>query len=285
MMNFAPERGAGVRHVDETTLGNTEAPPEQEKPDKSAFVPCDIKAECHTCPGVHNETDIFFQVRQPRRIHWSIAWSDLMMTMFILFAVMFIYQAAHRELRYGDLSGTLSQTSAGQKPQSAPGDDRRPDEKGRVRLEMANEVRRPQESFRLASLKDLSRVKLAEDQAVRIVLPADLLFDTGKANLKPQAIDALRRVANVIRGTDDLIHVVGHTDSVPIHSDQFASNWELSAVRACRVARFLIEEMKMPADRFCVSGYSYYRPVSPNDTPAHRRENRRVEIILTKKQS
>jgi chemotaxis protein MotB len=171
----------------------------------------------------------------------------------------------------------------GKLKKTMPGDDRKPDEHGRLRLEMAEGVRRPQETFRLESLKALNRVKLTDDQAVRIILPADLLFDTGKADLKPQALDSLREVAAAISDTDDMINVVGHTDNMPMHSEQFATNWELSAVRACRVARFLIERMKIPADRFYVSGYSYFQPVKPNDSPEDRRLNRRVEIILTKK--
>ncbi len=271
-----------MRPVDETTQENTNAPPEQEKPTDSAFRPRDVMADYFTCPGVHNEQDIFCHVKQPRRVHWSIAWSDLMMTMFILFAVMFIYQAAHRELRYGGLGSSISDETMGQRSQTTPGDDRRHDEHGRVRMERAEAVRRPQASLRLASLKDLKHVKLAKQETVRIVLPADLLFDTGSADLKPQAIGSLREVAAVIRGTDDMINVVGHTDNVPIHSAQFATNWELSAVRACQVARFLIKQMNLPADRFHVSGYSCYRPIKPNDTPEDRRQNRRVEIILTK---
>jgi chemotaxis protein MotB len=271
-----------MKPVDDTTQ-EKENPPEEAKAKDSAFMPSEAMTDCATCPGVHNEEEIFFRVRHPRRLHWSIAWSDLMMTMFILFAVMFIYQAAHRELQYGGLGGTLSKDTVGKGPETTPGDDRRPVQNGRLRLEMAEGVRRPQETFRLDSLKNLGQVKLTKDQAVRIVLPADLLFDTGKADLKPQAVDSLREVAAALRRTDDMINVVGHTDNLPMHSDQFATNWELSAVRACRVARFLIERMNISAERFYVSGYSYFQPVKPNDSPEDRRQNRRVEIILTKK--
>ena len=101
--------------------------------------------------------------------------------------------------------------------------------------------------------------------------------------MKSQAESSLREVATAIRKTDDMINVVGHTDDVPIHSEQFATNWELSAIRACTVTRFLIEQMGIPAERFFVSGYSYFQPLRPNADLKSRAENRRVEIILTKK--
>ena len=79
-----------------------------------------------------------------------------------------------------------------------------------------------------------------------------------------------------------MINVVGHTDSVPMHSALYATNWELSLARASRVARFLIEDTGMPALQFVVSGFGHYRPVQPNTTEENRTKNRRVEIILSK---
>jgi len=78
------------------------------------------------------------------------------------------------------------------------------------------------------------------------------------------------------------VNVVGHTDNVPIYSALFPTNWELSVVRACVVARFFIEEMKIPARKFYLSGYSYFQPVRPNITAKNRSANRRVEIIITR---
>lgn len=236
------------------------------------------------CFPMHGDEGLFFQLRKPRRVHWSVAWSDIMMTMFILFAVLYIYQAASRDFRYGAAGKTQSAPIEDEKTKAAPGEKKQvPEGRSEFRLEMMTSLDRPMETLRLERLKEFDEIKLMEDKAVRIVLPADLLFDTGRADLKPQARMSLREVAAVIRKTDDVINVVGHTDDVPIHSEQFATNWELSAFRACTVARFLIEQMTIPAERFYVSGYSYYQPLKPNTDLRSRAENRRVEIILSKK--
>ena len=106
-----------------------------------------------------------------------------------------------------------------------------------------------------------------------------VLFDTGEARLKSPAIPILRDIAKLLSElSDNFISVEGHTDNVPIHTEQFPSNLELSTARAISVARFLIDEGKIGAENVSVVGYSENVPVVPNDTPENRMKNRRVEI-------
>jgi chemotaxis protein MotB len=221
----------------------------------------------------------YIRGRQPRRVLWSIAWSDLMMTMFILFAVLYIYQAANRDFSF------VKQVDTNVAPEAVTTKVSPPRVETVIESVNAPASRRMGEetdTVRLRHLSDIGSVELEPDKAVRIVLPGDLLFDTAKAELKPSALDTLRQVADAIRITDYRVNVVGHTDSVPIHSEKFATNWELSAIRACTVARYLIEQMDLSPARFYISGHAYLQPVAPNDTPANRSANRRVELILTK---
>jgi len=191
------------------------------------------------------------------------------MTMFILFMVMYAYQAAHRaELEVG---APASRVSAGAVDSAEP-----------LRTSIAEIYHLSKETVEAEDLKDFVSVDLVADKAVRIVLTADLLFDTGRADLKPEARKSLMGVAEILRQAPYMVNVVGHTDNVSIHSHKFPTNWELSAVRACEVARFLIEEMQIPGDRFYVTGHAYYQPVHPNHTAENRAANRRVEIIITK---
>ena len=81
--------------------------------------------------------------------------------------------------------------------------------------------------------------------------------------------------------TPYMINIVGHTDNIPMHSERYATNWELSVARASRVARFLIEELGMNPNQFVVSGYASHRPLQPNTDTRNRAANRRVEIIAT----
>ena len=226
--------------------------------------------------------DILFRSRRLKTVHWSLPWSDLMMTMFILFAVMYIYHSADREVLSSEGKGTAhraelevgapaSRLSAGSVDWAEP-----------LKGSISEIYDLSKKTVKAEDLEDFASVDLVADKAVRIVLTADLLFDTGRADLRPEARKSLMRVAEIIRQTPYMVNVVGHTDNVSIHSAKFPTNWELSAVRACEVARFLIEEMQIPGNRFYVTGHAYYQPVHPNYTAENRAANRRVEIIITK---
>lgn len=205
------------------------------------------------------------------KTHWSIAWSDLMMTMFILFAVMYIYQLANREWKYGPGPGTTTFSDSGSGVVIDQG------------VSQAIKESFP-DIYNLSrkEISDVAQIDLISDRAVRITLTNDVLFETGKAGIRPQAKGILANVASVLRQTPYIINVVGHTDNIPIHTPEFPTNWELSVIRACMVTRYLSENMGIPGERFFVSGHAYHQPVVPNNTPSNRAVNRRVEIIITK---
>jgi chemotaxis protein MotB len=105
-------------------------------------------------------------------------------------------------------------------------------------------------------------------------------FASGRAEISAQARPVLDKVASVALGHPGLLlEITGHTDSVPIATATFPSNWELSAARASRVARYLIEKGVDPS-RIAVRGYANQRPKLPDSDPATRRVNRRVELRL-----
>lgn len=221
-------------------------------------------------------------LRRTRGAHWSIVWSDLMMTMFILFAVMFIYKSANREF-LGEEAVRADRLAPGISDVLQSEDkDKAETSQAAEEMSIASVYDSSLESIEARNLSDVAKVDLVADRAVRIVLPSDLLFEAGKAELKERAVDSLREVADIVRLTPYLINVVGHTDSAPIHSDRFPTNWELSALRACRVARFLIEQAGIPGNRIFVSGHSFYQPVAANSTESGRSANRRVEIVILK---
>ncbi|MBU0482193.1 MAG: flagellar motor protein MotB [Proteobacteria bacterium] len=231
---------------------------------------------------VYNEDEYLRRPYQPRSMHWSIAWSDLMMTMFILFAVLYIYQASNHTFEenwqvYRRKNVTLAPGSSGPSSSGGPGDitDTALESTG----EIFNLSRRIINS---EDIGDFADVNLAPDESIRFTMTNDLLFDPGRAEVKPGAERALAGVARIILKTPYMINVVGHTDPTPISTDRYPSNWELSVARATAVARFMIDELKVPEKRFFVTGHSYFQPLRENDTPANRAVNRRVEIIITR---
>jgi chemotaxis protein MotB len=107
-----------------------------------------------------------------------------------------------------------------------------------------------------------------------------VLFDSGKADLRPDSRRILASLGELLSGLDNQVRIEGHTDNVPISNAQFPSNWELSVYRASTVVRFLEDAAVISSERLSAVGYGEYRPVMPNKTAAERRRNRRVDVIV-----
>jgi chemotaxis protein MotB len=105
-------------------------------------------------------------------------------------------------------------------------------------------------------------------------------YDSGSATPHPDSIKTLNEIAAALRATPYDIRIEGHTDNMPIHNDQFDSNWELSTTRATHMARMLIVEHHFAPGRLSASGYAEFHPVTSNATPDGRSQNRRVDIIV-----
>jgi len=105
-------------------------------------------------------------------------------------------------------------------------------------------------------------------------------FDSGSAALRPASEAAVKRIAQVLSAQPNNIRIEGHTDNVPIHNAQFASNWELSTARATEMIRLFITDFSLPATRLSAAGYAEFHPVAGNDTVEGRAQNRRVDIVV-----
>jgi chemotaxis protein MotB len=133
---------------------------------------------------------------------------------------------------------------------------------------------------KLRGMIDSGQLKVViRDGRMIIALPNDILFDSGSTAVKKAGKEAIGKVAKILANVDRRFLVVGHTDNVPIKTAQFASNWELSTARAVEVVQILIKEGMNPKS-LSAAGYSEFDPVVANDTPEHKAQNRRIEIVL-----
>lgn len=124
------------------------------------------------------------------------------------------------------------------------------------------------------------KVRMTQSRrGVSIEINANVLFAPGRAELQPESLEVLRAVAATLKNEPFKLEITGHTDNVPIRSALFASNWELSAVRATSVVRLLAENGIAP-DRLYAIGREASQPVAPNDTAEGRARNRRGEIMI-----
>jgi chemotaxis protein MotB len=105
-------------------------------------------------------------------------------------------------------------------------------------------------------------------------------FDSGSAAVKPQALEALSTIAQALSEHTNPLRIEGHTDDVPIHTNRFDSNWELSTARATEMVKYFVVTRGIPPDRISAAGYAEYHPVAGNDTAEGRAQNRRVDIVV-----
>ncbi len=134
--------------------------------------------------------------------------------------------------------------------------------------------------------KDVSVMN--ESKGLLLRFQDNVLFDSGRAELKPKSKETLAFVSaflNKEEFKDKFINIEGHTDNDPIrYSAKYPTNWELSVARSSNVGRFLIEDTGINPERISISGYSEYHPVAINDSPENKSKNRRVDILILKTQ-
>jgi chemotaxis protein MotB len=105
-------------------------------------------------------------------------------------------------------------------------------------------------------------------------------FESGSATIRPDSMDAISRLAEVLKQRQEDLRIEGHTDNIPIHNSHFASNWELSTTRATEMIRLMIMKFELPARHLSAAGYGEFHPVSGNDTASGRAQNRRLDIVI-----
>jgi chemotaxis protein MotB len=130
--------------------------------------------------------------------------------------------------------------------------------------------------------KEINLVHTREGLVMRMSEHA--LFGLGSADIATEALPLLQKVGAIIAKTGYLIRIEGHTDDLPIHTERYPSNWELSTARAVNVLRYFIKNHNIDPRRLAAEGFGEFHPLVANDTPQNREKNRRVEIIFIKKE-
>jgi chemotaxis protein MotB len=141
-------------------------------------------------------------------------------------------------------------------------------------LEKLSEEFDLQEEINLALTREGLVMRLAEHT----------LFDLGAAEISAEALPLLEKIGAIISKTAYKIRIEGHTDNLPIHTELFPSNWELSTARAVNVLRYFIKKHRIDPQRMAAEGFSEFQPLVANDSNENRAKNRRVEIIFIRQE-
>jgi chemotaxis protein MotB len=150
-----------------------------------------------------------------------------------------------------------------------------PTEKGR---RIQRQIRELEEMLKRMGLEGEFKVSY-EVIGIRLILQEKILFLSGSAELRPETYPILDKLYEILKDLPNPVEVEGHTDSIPISTEKFPSNWELSTARASSIVRYFIAKGINP-ERLKASGYADTKPIASNATPEGRAQNRRVEIVI-----
>ena len=219
---------------------------------------------------------------------WMVTFGDLMSLLLCFFVLLLSFSEIDAQ-KYKELAGSMSKAFGVQKKRQVfkmPMGQRiiaREHEKAyiakREKEEFGKEVKKAILEAKLGNLKDLIQVEITDDEAI-IRMMGETTFDSGKADIRPQMLPLLKKIAAALQTTKGQIIINGHTDNVPISSGRFASNLALSAARATKVGQALLSSGSIDPRRLSIAGFGEYNPVESNDTARGREKNRRVEIVL-----
>lgn len=144
---------------------------------------------------------------------------------------------------------------------------------------LKEEVQKKLEENNLGTDVDLE----IEARGLIIRFPDNVLFDSGSAEIKTNALNSLKAIGNVLNKKEyaqSQIRVEGHTDNVPINTFKYPSNWELSTARSTNVIKYMIANIGLDPNRLSASGYGEYHPIASNTDNSGRAKNRRVDIVV-----
>ena len=222
---------------------------------------------------------------------WLISYADFITLLFAFFVVMYAISSVN-EAKYQIFSDSLTSAFGKQIVKSdatAPASeqdlllkslvDRRNAKLAEQQREAMQDIAKKINQVMSALVKNGQVSVMQTNRGVAVEINASALFSQGDATLRGGAISTLIEVAKVLEPVGLAIEVEGHTDDIPITTQQFPSNWELSSARASSVVRLFIGHGLMPEHLKAIGSAANY-PVTPNDTADGRARNRRITVTI-----
>jgi chemotaxis protein MotB len=218
---------------------------------------------------------------------WMVSYGDMMSLMLGFFILLHTFSTMD-VIKYRQLVGSLQSAFGSQNTQALP-----PVISGRETVSGFGKSQAGEGAMMEQDLEDQLVAAVQEegltgeatlartDRGLVLRVRERIAFEPGSATLNPRSLPLLRKVALVCRVFPRKIYVEGHTDIIPVRSEIYASNWELSAARAGSVVRFLLDAEHLAPEQFVASGLAATVPIAPNNTEEGRARNRRVEFVFS----
>jgi chemotaxis protein MotB len=228
---------------------------------------------------------------------WMVSYADFVTLLFAFFVVMFASTAADKvkakqvsasvreALAHGEVSDVIRKALGRSRDRPRPDASEVSPAIAPTIVVMPSPVDLTRSRDTLARVLDVElrdgKVGLKlETRGLVISLRESGFFASGDDGVSPSGFATLTKIANVIQGLPNPLRLEGHTDSIPIHTSRFRSNWELSAARAIAMMEILATHYQIPRNRMAVAGYAENAAADTNDTDEGRAHNRRVDLVL-----
>jgi chemotaxis protein MotB len=237
---------------------------------------------------------------------WLISYADFITLMFAFFVVMFassqtdktkveqISSAVKEALEHGGvptvvheiMGGTVDDKGRGNAMMKGPG--------GSQKM-IPNKTEIPESKVAVTDLMPsmvyLNKILAAEIKAGKVEVRLDArglvvslrqaaFFPSGGDEIALSGMPSIEKIAKIVQELPNPVRLEGHTDSIPIHTQRFPSNWELSTARSIAMLQVFTGKYRIPDDRFAVAGYAETKPIDTNESDEGRMHNRRVDIVI-----
>jgi chemotaxis protein MotB len=234
---------------------------------------------------------------------WLVSYADFITLMFAFFVVMFASSQTDkaRAQRVSDsvkdaldkggvaaavheiLGGTVDEKGKGNAQMKGPGGSQKVSAQPAVLAELLPSMQYLNKELQ-AEINDGKIEMHLEPRGLVLSLRQAAFFPSGEDTIDPKTYPIVEKIAQTIRALHNSVRLEGHTDSVPIHTARFHSNWELSAARSIAMMELLSERFEIPRQRMAIAGYADTAPVDSNDTQEGRAHNRRVDVVILNQQ-
>lgn len=223
---------------------------------------------------------------------WLLPYADLMTLLLALFIVLFASSSID-ESKLEKLSAVFNEIfdgghgimdSSAPTPMPIPSDDDSDETENDLYVEDRKSLEgiqdRVEEYIAIHELENQFDTKMT-DEGLLVTIRDSILFNPGRADIKEEYLPIANELAALlVFDPPRQIVVTGHTDNVPMNSAQFASNWDLSVMRAVNFLKLMMENEEVNPRLFSAKGYGEFQPIASNDTVEGRNQNRRVEILI-----
>lgn len=208
---------------------------------------------------------------------WLVSYADFITLLFAFFVVMY----STSSIQEGKYRAVSDSAQAAFNPSSQTA------KKIEIGPKLSSGNRQTGKVEYIAAIKNVMKdfeqskklVVFQSSKGIVIRITDTALFDSGMAEIKSDAVEAIDSLAGVLKSIRKDIQIEGHTDNIPINSPIYPSNWELSSSRATSIVRRFVDMGLKPSGLTAI-GYGEYRPIAENDTEEGRSKNRRVEIVV-----